>query len=83
MISSHLAENLVPFDAEPDEDVTYTLLIDPWAISVKQTTWIQESFQTHPSNLVEMFNPLKSRKESCSPNNKTYLNPKQRNLKIS
>lgn len=26
---SHLAENLVPFDAEPDEDVTYTLLIDP------------------------------------------------------
>lgn len=28
-ISSHLAENLVPFDAEPDEDVTYTLLIDP------------------------------------------------------
>lgn len=29
VIPSHLAENLVPFDAEPDEDVTYTLLIDP------------------------------------------------------
>lgn len=29
IIPSHLAENLVPFDVEPDEDVTYTLLIDP------------------------------------------------------
>lgn len=27
--SLHLVENLVPFEAEPDEDETYTLLIDP------------------------------------------------------
>lgn len=50
MVSSNLVENLVPFEAEPDEDETYTLLIDPWAISVKEKKKYEfDSFYSLPN----------------------------------